>query len=234
MKLPYKILERKLFTAGYRQIIAVDEVGMGALAGPVVVCAARFNKTFFQKTHKKLRWLRDSKLLSPKKRAEFQKALIKLPGLKYQISYCYPQTIDRLNIYQAARTAMRRAVNKLTNDQRLKTRARVISSLSGFSRSTLSFRRTIVFVDGRHKIAGLNLPQLAIVKGDRKVFAIACASIIAKVYRDKMMVKYAKRYPNYGFSKHKGYGTKRHLIQLAAFGPSKLHRKSFAPVAKLL
>lgn len=214
MRLPNKNLERKLFTAGYGRIIAVDEVGMGALAGPVVVCAVMFNKTFFQKTHKKLRRLRDSKLLSPKKRTEFQKELIKLPGLKYQICYCYPKTIDRLNIYRASRLAMRRAIKKLYA-------ARYPPN-------------AIVLVDGPHKIPGIILSQLPIIKGDRKVFVIACASIIAKVYRDKMMVKYAERYPNYGFSKHKGYGTKHHLIWLAALGPAKIHRKSFAPVAELL
>lgn len=237
MKLPHKILERKLFTAGYRQIIAVDEVGMGALAGPVVVCAVRFNKTFFQKTHKKLRRLRDSKLLSPKKRAEFQKALIKLPGLKYQISYCYPQTIDRLNIYQAARTAMRRAVYKLA----IKPYSRIAAVKPYNSKAFMALialkalrLKTIVLVDGPYKISGLDLNQIPIVKGDRKVFAIACASIIAKVYRDKMMIRYAKRYPDYGFERHKGYGTRHHQAQLAALGVSKIHRKSFAPVARLI
>lgn len=220
MKLPRKSLERKLFTAGYRQIIAVDEVGMGALAGPVVVCAVRFNKTFFQETHKKLRWLRDSKLLSPKKRAEFQKELVKLPGLKYQISYCYPKTIDQLNIYRAARLAMKRAVKKVINQK--KPRAYSLK------------HKAIILIDGKTKIQGVTLEQMAIVKGDRKVFAIACASIVAKVYRDKMMAKYAKRYPGYGFERHKGYGTHFHRAQLAALGISKLHRKSFAPVARLI
>ena len=94
--------------------------------------------------------------------------------------------------------------------------------------------RSIVLVDGRGKIPGLAMEQLPIVKGDCKVFAIACASIIAKVHRDKMMVRYAKKYSGYGFEKHKGYGTKFHLIQLASLGPCEIHRKSFAPVAKLI
>ncbi len=94
--------------------------------------------------------------------------------------------------------------------------------------------QTIVLVDGKTEIADLKIPQMAIVKGDRKVFAIACASLIAKVARDKMMKKYAKKYPDYGFERHKGYGTKLHQAQLAALGPCKLHRRSFAPVAKLL
>ena len=222
MKFPHKTMEHKLFAAGYRQIIAVDEVGMGALAGPVVVCAVMFNKTFFQKTHKKLCRLRDSKLLSPKKRAGFQKELVKLPGLKYQISYCYPKTIDRLNIYRAARVAMRRAVYKVMGNRLLQPKTYNLKP------------STIVLVDGPYKIPGLSLPQLPIVKGDRKVFAIACASIIAKVYRDKMMTKYAKRFPGYSFERHKGYGTRLHQAQLAALGVSKIHRKSFAPVARLI
>ena len=94
--------------------------------------------------------------------------------------------------------------------------------------------KTVVLVDGPYKIAGLEINQIPIIKGDRKVFAIACASIIAKVYRDKMMIQYAKKYPHYGFEKHKGYGTKYHQAQLTHLGPCKIHRKSFAPVAKMV
>ena len=75
---------------------------------------------------------------------------------------------------------------------------------------------------------------MPVVKGDRKIFAIACASIIAKVYRDRLMTKMARRYPNYGLEKHKGYGTKYHQARLTALGPCEIHRKSFAPVGKLL
>ncbi len=214
MKLPYKTLERKLFNGGYRYVLGVDEVGMGCLAGPVVVCAVSFTKKFFKKSHKKLRWLRDSKLLLPHQREKFVGELIKERGLRFQTSFCCPKTIDRLNIYQAARLAMRRAIKKLN--------------------PKLSAMNSIVLVDGKTQINGLKLPQLPIVKGDRKIFAIACASIIAKVTRDKMMKNYAKKFPNYGLEKHKGYGTKFHQVQLAVLGPCKIHRRSFAPVAKLL
>ncbi|MGD0976691.1 MAG: ribonuclease HII [Minisyncoccia bacterium] len=213
MRLPNKSIEKKLLRNHYRAIVAVDEVGMGCLAGPVVVCAVMFDKRFFKKTHKKLRWLRDSKLLSAKQREIFAEELSNLSGLKFQICYCYPKTIDKLNIYQAARKAMRRAVLKVQNNN--------------------SKLKTIVLVDGPTKIVGLDLDQIAIVKGDRKVFAIACASIVAKVYRDKMMARYAKKYPNYGFEKHKGYGTRYHVAQLIALGPSAIHRHSFAPVSKV-
>ncbi len=214
MRLPHKILEKKLFHEGYRSVIGVDEVGMGCLAGPVVVCAVLFGRKFFKKTHKKLHWLRDSKLLLPHQREKFVSELLKEKELKFQTTRCLPKTIDKINIYQAARLAMRRAIEKL--------------------QTTRYLLQTIVLVDGKTEIAGLDLPQMAIVKGDRRVFSIACASIIAKVARDKMMKKYAKKFPNYGFERHKGYGTKFHQAQLEALGPCKIHRRSFAPVAKLL
>ncbi len=221
MRLPHKTLERKLFSDDYRFVLGVDEVGMGCLAGPVVVCAVLFNKKFFTRPHKKLRWLRDSKLLLPRQRERFVSELLKERGLKFQTARCLPKTIDKINVYQAARLAMRRAIRKLVyRKQRPKT-------------PNLKLK-TIVLVDGKTKIAGLDIPQMAIVKGDRKVFSIACASLIAKVARDKMMKKYAKKFPNYGFERHKGYGTKFHQAQLAALGPSKIHRRSFRPVAKLL
>lgn len=206
MKLPNKTLERNLFKSGYRLIYAVDEVGMGCLAGPVVVCVVAITNTFYNKHHKKLRWIRDSKLLQAKQRETFSKELLKEKDLVYALSYCHPKTIDKLNIYNAARLAMRQAIKKLKPNLNLKS---------------------IVLVDGKTKIKDLNMEQAAIVKGDRKVFAISCASIIAKVFRDKMMTRYAKKYPLYGFEKHKGYGTRYHQTQLASLGPCKIHRKSF-------
>src|SRR3989344_8436336 len=190
MKLPTKTLERNLFKSGYRLIYAIDEVGMGCLAGPVVVCAVAMTSQFYKKVHKKLRWVRDSKLLQAKQREKFSVELLKEKDLVYALAYCYPKTIDRLNIYHASRLAMKKAIQKLpVTNYKL---------------------RSIVLVDGRGKIPGLAMEQLPIVKGDCKVFAIACASIIAKVHRDKMMVRYAKKYPGYGFERHKGYGTKYH------------------------
>lgn len=217
MKLPYKTLERNLFNQGYKKIIAVDEVGMGSLAGPVVVCAVSFNKKFFQKKHKNLYWLRDSKLLAPHQRENFVRELIKEKNLKYRIGYCYPKTIDRVNIYQAARLAMRRAIKKIQN-AKLKSQN---------YNSKLKNNRTIVLVDGKYEIKGLELKQLPIVKGDRKIFSIACASLIAKVFRDKMMTRYAKQFSDYGFERHKGYSTLSHRAKLTALGPCRIHRVSF-------
>lgn len=245
MKLPKKTLERKLFASGYSLIYAVDEVGMGCLAGPVVVCAVGFTNHFYNRAHKKLRRLRDSKLLQQKHREKFAAELMKERDLVYSIALSLPKTIDKLNIYGAARLAMRRAVLRLVNSksnirnpkQNQKVTNFKSQTVSNFKNSNLEFVskfvlrasdfKTMILVDGPHKIPKLNLEQLPIVKGDRKIFAIACASIIAKVYRDKMMMRYAKKYPGYGFEKHKGYGTKYHQVQLVSLGPCKIHRKSF-------
>ena len=213
MKLPHKTLEKKLFSSGYGYICAVDEVGMGCLAGPVVVCAVGITNHFYKKVHKKLHWIRDSKLLQAQDREKFAQELMKEKDLVYAIAQCSPKTIDKLNIYHAARLAMKKALRKIEPNLNLKS---------------------IVLVDGKTKINGVTTEQMPIVKGDRKVFAIACASVIAKVFRDKLMVQYAKKYPSYGFEKHKGYSTARHKAMLVLMGPCPIHRRSFAPVAKLI
>lgn len=234
MKLPSKTLEHRLFKQGYTTIFGVDEVGMGCLAGPVVGCAVRVEPEFYKKAGKELAWLRDSKLLTAAQREVFATALKQHKHFDYQIGYCFPKTIDRLNIFQAARLAMQRAVKRLANpkseipiskqiqNQKLKNRNHL-----KFRASSLEFTKTIVLIDGPHTISRLNLEQRAIVKGDRKVFVIACASILAKVYRDRMMAKYAKKYPGYGFEIHKGYGTKMHRENILMLGPCQLHRRSF-------
>ena len=244
MRLPYKTLERKLLNDGYRHVIGVDEVGMACLAGPVVVCAVLFTKQFFLsrkltrlgrekvQRHPKLRWLRDSKQLLPHQREKFFKELVADKTIKYQLASCSPRIIDKINIYQAARQAMRRAVQRLgVRVQRLVVSERKKSKILNPKRYTLN---AIVLVDGKSKIAGLDMPQMAIIKGDRRVFAIACASIIAKVTRDRLIVRLAKKYPNYGLEKHKGYPTKLHKAMLLRHGICEIHRKSFTPVAKLL
>ncbi len=236
MKIPQKTLERKLLNSGYNRVIGVDEVGMGCLAGPVVVCAAALGKNFFCKSHPRLHGLRDSKLLLPVKREEFARELFKEKNLQFKIAYCYPKTIDKINIYQAARKAMRRAVKKLNYELGIRNYGKEKELKSHNSRFVIHNSKTVVLVDGPSRISGLpeTIHQVPIIKGDQKVFSIACASVLAKVFRDKMMVKYAKKFPGYGFEKHKGYGTKEHLNSLASQGPCSIHRKSFSPVAKVL
>ena len=190
---------------------------MGCLAGPVVVCAVGLTNHFYSKIHKKFFKLRESKLLLPRQREKFAEALMGEKDLIYALAYAQPKTIDKFNIYCSSRQAMRRAVLALR-----------------LAQGDQNYLKQIVLVDGKTKIKGLNLEQMPIVKGDRKVFAIACASIIAKVHRDKMMRRYAIKYPGYGFEKHKGYGTARHKARLILMGPCEIHRKSFAPVAELL
>ena len=227
MRLPAKTLEQRLLNSGYRYVVGVDEVGMGCLAGPVFVSAVIVDKKFFSKRHKALRWLRDSKLLSRGQREKFFEAIKNEEEIYYEIAFCKPKTIDKLNIYQAARLAMRRAILKIFNYQ---------FSIKRFTNSKNKEPKikTIILVDGKTKIKGLDFDQMPIVKGDRKVFAIACASIIAKVMRDKAMMRYSKKFPGYGFEKHKGYGTEYHKAQLVSLGPCEIHRKSFTPVFKLL
>ncbi len=226
MRLPHKTIERRLFRDGYRFVIGVDEVGMGCLAGPVVVCAVALSPDF---PH--IAGIRDSKLLSKKQRETLAFEL-KKRKIRFQISLCYPRTIDKINIYQAARKAMRRAIARLAtplDPPYLKGGSKNSSPLEARGAGGV-----VVLVDGPHKISGLNLPQLAIIKGDRTVFAIACASVIAKVHRDRMMVRYAKRFPQYGFERHKGYGTKLHVAMLTRYGPTAIHRRSFVPVGQVI
>ena len=233
MRLPHKTLEKSLFAKGYKYVIGVDEVGIGCLAGPVVVCAVLFDKKFFANKHAKLVGVRDSKLLSSRQREKFYEELLKISELKYKVISCSPAIIDKINIYQAARWAMRRAVNRLVYSGQW-TVDRKFQIVNPKLKTVNCKLKTMVLVDGKTTIKGLNLPQMAIVKGDRKIFAIACASIIAKVTRDRLMVCLAKRYPRYGLEKHKGYPTKLHKAMLAKHGICRIHRKSFKPVAKLL
>lgn len=204
VKLPNKTLERQLFRSGFDAVIGVDEVGMACLAGPVTVCAVRFTPAFYNRAHKNLVGLRDSKALDAARRERYAAALMSQPQLQFRIVSCLPKTIDRLNIYQASRLAMRRAIRAVAGNG-----------------------RHMVLVDGNKAIDGISHEQMPVVKGDRKVFAIACASVIAKVHRDRHMVRQAERYPGYGFERHKGYPTKDHYMALKALGPMKLHRRSF-------
>ena len=208
MKVPRKSLERNLFSQGYTRVLAVDEVGMACLAGPVVVCAVSVGPGFYRHWHKKLAWMRDSKLLLPHQRERFADVLAGQAGLKWKISRCSVDTIDRINIYQASRRAMLKALDALRHVQDAND-------------------NPIVLVDGNKIIHGLDLPQLPVIKGDRRVWAIAAASILAKVFRDRMMARYAKRFPGYGLEQHKGYPTPLHRERLRQLGPTPLHRSSF-------
>ena len=150
----------------------------------------------------------DSKKLTPKKREVlFDK--IKSQALSYGIGIVDNETIDKINILQATFLAMKKALTQL------------------------KINPDIVLVDGNHKIPGLEIKQEAIISGDAKSQSIACASILAKVTRDNLMLQYAKQYPQYLFDKHKGYGTKAHIEAIKKFGACPIHRKTFAPISNI-
>lgn len=207
MNIPRKSLERNLFAQGYTCVIGLDEVGMACLAGPVVVGAALFRPEFYSRRWRALEYLRDSKLLQPHQRERYARVLGANRYIRHAFAIVHPREVDRLNVYHASLTGMRRALRRLGLTKR---------------------DRPYVLVDGRGRIPGITWPQQAIVKGDRKIFAIAAASVLAKTFRDGMMVRYAEKFPEYGFEIHKGYPTLRHREALVKSGPCRLHRRSFA------
>ena len=191
--------EQKLHAAGYRYIAGVDEVGRGPLAGPVVTAAVVLPEDF------DVLGVDDSKKLSEKRREELFE-IIKERAVAYGIGMCDHQEIDEINILQATKKAMKKAI------------AECDKKLDG----AIDY----VLFDAV-EIDDLDKPQDAIIKGDAKVLAIAAASILAKVTRDRMMVEYAAEYPWYAFEKNKGYGTAAHYEGLRQHGVCPIHRMTF-------
>lgn len=193
--------KKRLQEAGYRLVAGVDEVGAGALAGPVVAAAA------ILPLGAKFPGLRDSKALHPQQREEiYERALRR--GLTCAVGLAYVEEIDRLNIFHAARLAMCRAV------------------------AALSPPPDFLLMDG-HLPPDFGLPCRAVVKGDALCPPVSLASILAKVYRDRLMRRLALLFPHYALEENKGYGTPAHYRALQRYGPSPLHRSSFAPVSRL-
>ncbi|MFZ4631617.1 MAG: ribonuclease HII [Patescibacteria group bacterium] len=200
--------EHNFFKLGHNFIGGVDEAGRGPLAGPVVAACVVIDKNF-KIDSDDLALVADSKKLSAKKREKLF-SIIKEKVLAVEIGVVDNLTIDKINILQASFLAMRRAIKKL------------------------KIEPDYILVDGNFKIPKLEKPQTAIIGGDAKVFCIAAASIIAKVSRDWMMSEIDKEYPEYEFSKHKGYGTKAHFAKIAELGPCPLHRFSFSPIKEMV
>ena len=190
-------IETELWAQGYTRVAGVDEVGVGPLAGPVVAAAVVFRPGCG------IRGVDDSKRLLPEQRERMGEA-IRREALSWAVAEVAPADIDRLNIYQAAREAMRLAVAALPEPP------------------------DYVIVDAR-TVPGCELPQRAIVGGDARCHAIAAASILAKLTRDAAMVRFDTQYPGYGFADHKGYATLSHRQALARLGPCDIHRRSFTP-----
>ena len=193
--------EKKYREEGFSLIVGVDEAGRGPLAGPVCAAACVLPIDFFSDD------INDSKQLTEKKR-EALFPLIKDKALAYGIAYASADEIDELNIYEATKVAMRRAIEQI------------------------NVHYDLILTDAM-PLKGFQVPLVPIIKGDAKAINIAAASILAKVSRDHYMLELDKKYPEYGFVKHKGYGTKAHLEALDKYGPIEgVHRKSFSPVSK--
>jgi len=191
-----------------------------SLAGPVVAGAVMIKpKTDIQKLKKEFKNLRDSKKLSKKEREKFFKILKKSKSIEWGIGIVSEKIIDKINIFEATKLAMKKALLNLN---------RKLKMANGRLKKG-KWKIDYLILDGNFKL-DLPIPQKSIVKADEKVFSCALSSILAKVTRDKIMEKYAKKYPEYHFEKHNGYGTKEHLKLLKKFGPCKIHRKSFLPV----
>lgn len=185
-------------------IAGIDEAGRGPLAGPVVAAAVVLD------LNKVPAGLNDSKKLSSKDREELYLLIIN-EALTVGIAEICPRRIDEINILQATLEAMKAAFIDASNK--------------------ITHKITGALVDGNQKIKfSTAVTQHTVINGDNLFAPIMAASIIAKVHRDRLMTDMASKYPEYGFEKHKGYGTKVHMQALKKFGPCSIHRQSFAPV----
>ncbi len=191
---------------GFQHIAGVDEAGRGPLAGPVVAAAVILSPSYMEEAvHGELCQLTDSKKLTEKQREHFFEILSTSPYVQTGIGKAEVKEIDEINILRATHKAM----------------ARALKQLSPIPDHAL--------IDGLD-VPGLPCSSTAIVKGDAKSLSIAAASVLAKVTRDRMMLKLDRQYPVYGFAKHKGYGTAAHVAALRTYGPCPCHRQSFRPV----
>jgi len=190
-------IEKRLFNQNYRYICGIDEVGRGALFGPVVAGAVILDP----ETANTKMGIKDSKKLSPKKRVELS-GYIYTNALAYSIGWCWNDEIDDANILEATKKAMKMAVRGL------------------------QVSPDYVLMDGM-KPDFINIAGAGIVKGDNKSLSIAAASIIAKVFRDELIVSFSRFYPGYRFQDNKGYPTPGHIEAIALKGITEFHRKSF-------
>jgi len=194
-------IEASLRASGISRIAGVDEAGRGPCAGPLVVAAVILKDP----DTPELARVRDSKALTEKVREELFE-VIKGESLSYSIIEISPEEIDRIGLHKSNIEGMRRAIH------------------------SLSITPEYVLTDG-YAIEGLVIPNLAVWKGDQVALSISAASILAKVYRDRIMREMDVKYPGYGFAKHKGYITASHTAAIEEFGVLDIHRKSFANIS---
>ncbi len=203
---PDQSFENKFRKMGFECIAGVDEAGRGPLAGPVVAAAVVLSPAL--KKNSPLRKVKDSKLLVAHSRHDIYRIIVE-QALDCAWAMCDPEEIDSMNIHAASLEAMRRAVMDL-------------EPLPDFC-----------LVDGRHQLPS-HIPSRPLVKGDNRSLSISAASVLAKVIRDSIMENCHRRFPDYQFNVHKGYGTSLHRKALQSFGPCPLHRKSFKGVKEFL
>jgi ribonuclease HII len=198
--------ECELWRTGLSRVAGVDEAGCGPLAGPVVAAAVVFPKDWVETgLPGAFRGLNDSKQLTEEEREKFFDRLRARPEIHFAIAIVDVETIDRINIRQAAWRAMHEALDQLQP------------------------RAEHVLVDGI-RIRWLPYPQTPLVQGDARSYSIAAASVLAKVTRDRIMRDLDKQFPGYGFAEHKGYSTAKHFAALEKLGPCPIHRRSFGPL----
>ena len=213
-----------------RFLVGVDEAGRGALAGDVVAAATCIGDSFYEDRSllKSLAALDDSKKLDSRTRAELFEKLENLRQngiLDFEAASASVAEIESLNILGATKLAMRRAIEKLNERGRLNL-ASSSAHATLFGEGISDVSRAEVLIDGV-KLKNFPFRHIAIVKGDANSLAIAAASVIAKVTRDRLMEALAPKYPQYGFEVHKGYGTPAHMQSLLIYGASDVHRPSF-------
>jgi ribonuclease HII len=199
-----KQIESTLLAAGIKEIAGVDEAGRGPCAGPLVIAAVILKNPFSPKLSR----VADSKSLSEKVREELFEVIID-EALSYSIVEISVTEIDEFGLHKSNLEGMRRAIH------------------------SLEVKPEYVLTDG-YAIEGLAIPNLAVWKGDQVAVSISAASILAKVYRDRELIKLDELYPGYGLAKHKGYITAAHSQALAELGASEIHRKSFANIRAII
>ncbi|RKD34414.1 ribonuclease HII [Thermohalobacter berrensis] len=193
-------IEKELWEKGYDYIACIDEVGRGCLAGDVVACALIMPKELV------IEDVKDSKKLTPRKREKLYDIILD-KAIGVGIGRVDSKTIDEINIKKSTLLAMKRAVENLKDKEGNK------------------IKPDFLLIDAE-KI-DMNIPQMSVIKGDSKCHGIAAASIIAKVFRDRLCYDWSKKYEGYDLENNKGYGTKKHREALKKLGPSAIHRKSF-------